>query len=198
MMPGMPAFWALAGTQTRRLTWGRARAPEAAETAAQKEQPASQPGNAKATEHHKLQRFVAGVARARQKARKPTRKKQGPRSTRASHSKSKTDRTTAHRSAQQVWTVFTAFCRARTQHRRHARQRLAPKCAKMSLAYIPPIPIYKTVVFGLRGFLEGNLDDADQAPLKHHPGPTPDLDDVSSQRTKYFHSNTPGAVAAPC
>ena len=31
----------------------RARAPEAAETAAQKEQPASQPGNAKATKHRK-------------------------------------------------------------------------------------------------------------------------------------------------
>ena len=31
----------------------RARAPEAAETAAQKEQPASQPGNAKATQHRK-------------------------------------------------------------------------------------------------------------------------------------------------
>ena len=32
------------------------------------------------------------------------------------------------------------FWRARTQHHRHARQRLAPKCAKMSLAYTPPIP----------------------------------------------------------
>ena len=31
----------------------RPRAPEAAETAAQKEQPASQPGNAKATKHRK-------------------------------------------------------------------------------------------------------------------------------------------------
>ena len=81
-----------------------------------------------------------GRARARQKARKPTQKKQGPRSTRASHSKSKTDRTTAQRSAQQFLAVFTAFCRARAQHRRHARQRLAPKCAKMSLAYTPPIP----------------------------------------------------------
>ena len=27
--------------------------------------------------------------------------------------------------------------------------------------------------------MEGSLDDADQAPLKHHPGPTPDPDDVS-------------------
>ena len=67
-------------------------------------------------------------------------KKSKDRAARASHSKSKTDRRRAHRSAQQFLTVFTAFCRARTQHRRHARQRLAPKCAKMSLAYIPPIP----------------------------------------------------------
>ena len=107
-------------------------------------------------------------SRARQKAQKPTGKKQGPRSARASHSKSKPDRTTAHRSAQQCLTVFTAFCRARTQHRRHARQRLAPKCVKMSLAYIPPIPSKKTVLHGLRGFLEGSLGDADQALLKHH------------------------------
>ena len=84
--------------------------------------------------------WLGSRARTRQKARKPTQKKQGPRSTRASHSKSKTDRTTAQRSAQQFLAVFTAFCRARTQHRRHARQRLAPKCAKMSLAYTPPIP----------------------------------------------------------
>ena len=69
---------------------------------------------------------MAGVARARQKGRKPTGKKQGPRSTRASHSKSKTDRTTAHRSAQQFLTLFTAFCRARSRHRRHARQRCQP------------------------------------------------------------------------
>ena len=74
---------------------------------------------------------------SRQKARKPTGKKQGLRSARASHSKSKTDRTTAQRSAQQFFAVFTAFWRARTQHH---RQRLAPKCAKMSLAYTPPIP----------------------------------------------------------
>ena len=47
-------------------------APETPERAAQKEQPASQPGNANATKHRKYQRFVAGVARARQKARKPT------------------------------------------------------------------------------------------------------------------------------
>ena len=37
MMPGMPAFWAPAGPQPRRLTRGRARAPEAPETAARKE-----------------------------------------------------------------------------------------------------------------------------------------------------------------
>ena len=38
-----------ASFQTRKLTWG----PEAAETAAQKEQTASQPGNAKPTKHSK-------------------------------------------------------------------------------------------------------------------------------------------------
>ena len=50
---GMPAFWAPAGPQPRRLTWGRARVPEAPERAAQKEQPASQPGNANATKRRK-------------------------------------------------------------------------------------------------------------------------------------------------
>ena len=79
---GMPAFWALAGTQTRRLTWGRARAPEAAETAAQKEQPASQPGSAKATKHRKKQRFVAGVARARAKRPQNQREKSKDRAAR--------------------------------------------------------------------------------------------------------------------
>ena len=54
---------------------------------------------------------------------------------------------------------------------------LAPKCAKMSLAYIPPIPSV-SLLHGLRGFLEGSLD-VDQAPLKHHPGLTPDPDDIS-------------------
>ena len=144
----MPAFWALARTQTRRLTWGRARARQRP----QKQQPKNNSPQA-SPETQKQQNTVNSSvlwlgARARQKARKPTRKKQGPRSTRASHSKSKTDRTTAHRSAQQFLTVFTAFCRARTQHRRHARQRLAPKCAKMSLAYIPPIPSNKQCFFG--------------------------------------------------
>ena len=38
----------------------RARAPEAPERAAQKEQPASQTGNTNATKHRKKQRFVAG------------------------------------------------------------------------------------------------------------------------------------------
>ena len=150
MMPGMPAFWALAGTQARRLTWGRARACQRP----QKQQPKKNSPQA-SPETQKQQNTVnssvlwlGSRARARQKARKPTRKKQGPRSTRASHSKSKTDRTTAHRSAQQFLTVFTAFCRARAQHRRHARQRLAPKCAKISLAYIPPTPSKKHCFLG--------------------------------------------------
>ena len=147
MMPGMPAFWAPAGPQPqpRRLTWGRARAPEAPETAAQKEQPASQPGNANATKHRKWQRFVAGVtrARARQKARKQTRQKQGPSSTRASHSKSKTDRT--HCS---FWRYLQRFVERGPSIAGMPRQRLAPKCAKMSLAYIPPIPSKKQCFMG--------------------------------------------------
>ena len=113
MMPGMPAFWAPAGPQPRRLT---------------------------------------SLARARQKARKPTGKKQGLRSARASHSKSKTDGTTAQRAAQQFLAVFIGFCRARTQHRRHARQRLAPKCAKMSLAYIPLTPSKNQCFMGWEAF----------------------------------------------
>ena len=35
------------------------------------------------------------------------------------------------------------------------------------------------VLHGLRGFLEGSLDAADQALLKHRPSPTPHPDDVS-------------------
>ena len=188
-MPEMPAFLAPAGPQPRRLTRGRARARQRP----QKEQPKKSSPQA-SPETQMRQNIVnssvlwlGSRARARQKARKRTGKKQGPRSTRASHSKSKTDRTTAHRSAQQFLTVFTALCRARTQHRRHARQRLAPKCAKMSLAYIPPIPSQKQCFFGREGFLEGSLDDADQAPLKHHPGPTPDPDDVSCRAGDAAH-----------
>ena len=83
----------------------RARAPEAAETAAQEEQPASQPGNANATKRRKYARAhapegpktIAKKARTAQHASQPQQKQ--------------TDRTTAHRSAQQFLTVFTAFCR---------------------------------------------------------------------------------------
>ena len=42
--------------------------------------------------------------------------------------------------SQPFLTVFTAFCRARTEHRRRARQLLATKCAKMSLACISSVP----------------------------------------------------------
>ena len=149
VLPGMPAFWAPAGPQPRGLTVGRARAPEAPERAAQKEQPETQ------MQQNTVNSSVLWLgSRARQKAA----------AQRASQpQKSKTDRTTAQRSAQQFLAVFTAFCRARTQHRRHARQ-LGAKMRKNEPRQ------------GSRGFLEGNLDDADQAPLKHHPGPTPDND----------------------
>ena len=60
----------------------RARAPEAPETAAQKEQPTSQPGNANATTHRKSQRFVAGAARARAKRRENQREKSKDRAAR--------------------------------------------------------------------------------------------------------------------
>ena len=79
---GDASFLGLSRDPNQKADMGsRARTPEAAETAAQKEQPASQPGNAKATKHRKVAAFCGwGRARARQKARKPTRKKQGPRS----------------------------------------------------------------------------------------------------------------------
>ena len=83
--------------------------------------------------------WLGSCARARQKARKPTGKKQGPRSTRASHSNSKTDRT------------------------------LGAKMREHEPRLYPSDTFLKTVLHGLRGFLEGSLDDADQAPLKHHP-----------------------------
>ena len=140
MMPGMPAFWTLAGTQTRRLTWGRARGRRNSCPKRTARKPARKRKSNKTANSSVWWPGSRARACARQKARKPTRKKQGPRSTRASHSKSKTDRTTAHRSAQQFLTVFTAFYKTRAQHRRHARQRLAPKCANMRLAYIPPRP----------------------------------------------------------
>ena len=119
-------------------------------------------------------------ARARQRPQKQQPKKYSPQASPETQKQQNTVHSSvlsakAKRTEQQPFlTVFTAFCRARAQHRRHARQR-----AKMGLAYIPPIPSKKSVLFGFRGFLEGSLDDADQAPLKHHPGPTPDPDDVS-------------------
>ena len=145
MMPGMPAFCAPAGPQPRRLTWGRARARQRPHKQQPKKNSPQASPETQTQQHTANSSFLwlGSRARARRKARKPTGKKQGPHSARASHSKSKTDRTTAQRSAQQFFAVFTAFWRARTQHRRHARQRLAPKCAKMSLAYIPPIPSKK-------------------------------------------------------
>ena len=48
----------------------------------------------------------------------------------------------------------------------------------MSLAYIPSVPSKNSASWVERLFGR-KLDDADQAPLKHHPGPTPDPDDVS-------------------
>ena len=141
MMPGMLAFWALARTQTRRLTC--ARAPEAAETAAQKEQPASQPGNAKARKHRSSSVLWLGP-RPKTNARKSKDRAAREPAT----AKAKRTEQQPHRSAKHFLTVLTAFCRARTQHRRHARQRLAPKCAKMSLAYIPPIPSKKQCFLG--------------------------------------------------
>ena len=110
-----------APTQKADMTCGRTRARQRP----QKEQPKK--SSPQASPETQMQQntvnssvlWLGSPARARQKARKPTGKKQGPRSTRASHSKSKTDRTTARRSPQQFLTVFTAFCRARTQHRRH-------------------------------------------------------------------------------
>ena len=73
-MPGMPAFWAPSGPQSRRLTWGRARAPEDPKKAAQKEQPASQAGNEQQNTVNSSVLWLGSRVRARQKARKPTRK----------------------------------------------------------------------------------------------------------------------------
>ena len=159
-MPGMPAFWAPSGPQSRRVAHARAR------QRTQKKQPKK--SSPQASPEKQMQQntvnssvlWLGSRARTRARARRPENQREKSKD----RSKSKTDRTTGQRSAQQFLAVFTAFCRARAQHRRHARQRLAPKCAKMSLAYT-----LKTVLFGWRGFLEGSLDDADQAPLKHHP-----------------------------
>ena len=57
-----------------------------------------------------------------------------------------------------VLTIFAAFCRARTQHCRHAQQRLAPKHVKMSLAYIPLAPSQKQCDMGCEAFWkEGSM-----------------------------------------
>ena len=82
----------------------RARAPEAPE---KKKQPKKSPETQmQQNTVNSSVLWLGSRARARQKARKPTGKKQGPRSTRASHSKS---RTTAHRSAQQFLTVLQRY-----------------------------------------------------------------------------------------
>ena len=68
MMPGMPAFWAPAGPQPRRLTWGRARARQKARkpTEKSKDRAAREPATAKAkrteqqptTQHSSFRRYV--------------------------------------------------------------------------------------------------------------------------------------------
>ena len=173
-MQGMPAFWAPAGPQPRRLTWGRGPKKSSPKRAARKP--------ARKRKRNKTQKIAAfcgwGRAHTRQKARKPTGKKQGLHSARASHSKSKTDRTTAQRSAQQFLKVSTAFCRARAASPA-CPAALGAKMRENEPRLSPSDTFLKTVLHGLRGFLEGSLDDAGQAPLKHRPGPTPDPDDVS-------------------
>ena len=142
MMQGMPAFWAPAGPQPGRLTWGRKRARQRLQKKKlRKSSPQASPETQmqQSTVNNSVL-WLGSRARAR-RPEKPMGKKQGP-------CNSKTDRRTTNRSAKQSLTVFTAFCRARAQHRRHARQRLAPKCAKMSLAYIPPIPSKKQCFMG--------------------------------------------------
>ena len=49
-------------------------------------------------------------------------------------------------------TVFTAFFWARTKHGWNPQQRLAPKCAKTSLAYIPSVPSKKQSFVGGEAF----------------------------------------------
>ena len=150
----MPAFWAPAGPQPRRLTWGRGRARARERQRTQKKQPKK--SSLQASPETQMQQntvnssvlWLGSRARARAPEGPKTNGKKARTAQHASHSNSKTDRTRTNRSAQQFWTVFTAFCRARAQHRRHARQRLAPKCAKMSLAYIPPIPSKKQCFMG--------------------------------------------------
>ena len=123
-MQGMPAFWAPSGSQFRRLTWGRARAHQRL----QKKQPKK--SSPQASPEMQMQQNTVNSSilwlGSRARARKPTGKKQGPRSTRASHSNSKTDRTTTNRSAQQFLKVFTAFCGARAQHRHKSGTSASP------------------------------------------------------------------------
>ena len=106
MMPGMPALGP-SRAPTQKADMG-SRAPEPPERAAQKEQASPETQMQQNTVNSSVL-WLGSRAHARQKGRKQTGQKQGPRRTRASHSKSKTDRTTAHRSAQQFLMVFTAF-----------------------------------------------------------------------------------------
>ena len=165
-MPGMPAFWAPAGPQPRRLTWGRARARQRT----QKQQPKkSSPQASPETQTQQTHRNIAAFCgwgrarvRARHKARKPTGKKQGLRSARASRSKSKTDRTTAQRSAQQFFSVFTAFGERGPS--------IGANMRKNEPRLYPSDTFLKTVLHGLRGFFEGSLDDAG---AEARPNPRP-------------------------
>ena len=65
MMPGMPAFWAPAGPQPRRLTWGRARARQRPKRTARKP--------ARKSKRNKTPQIAAvcGWGRARARARRP-------------------------------------------------------------------------------------------------------------------------------
>ena len=163
MMPGMQAFWAPARPRPRRFTCGRLRAHQSpqneqpkkprprrftcgrlrAHQSPQNEQPKKNSPQASPemqTQQNTVNSSVLWLGwRARARASRPESQREQSKD-RAAHEPATTK---AKRTEQQFLMVFTAFCRARTQHRRHARQhrqRLAPTCVRMILAYIPPVP----------------------------------------------------------
>ena len=176
-MPGMPAFWAPAGPQPRRLTWGRARARQRTQ---KKQHKKSSPQASPETQTQ--QNTVNGsVLWLGSRARAPKSPKTNGKKARTAQraSQPQQEQNGQNNSPTLSAAVFLRYLQRFGERGPSITGMPGSAWRKNEPRLYPSDTFLKTVLHGLRGFLEGSLDDADQAPLKHHPGPTPDPDDVS-------------------
>ena len=178
-MPGMPAFWAPAGPQPRRLTWGRARARQRT----QKKQPKKSSPQASPetqTQQNTVNSSVLCLG-SRARAKKPENQREKARTAqRASQPQQEQNgQNNSPTLSAAVFGGIYSVLESEDPASLACPAALGAKMRKNEPRLYPSDTFLKTVLHGLRGFLEGSLDDAGQAPLKHRPGPTPDPDDVS-------------------